>query len=178
MVVKKIVAIVGSLRMQSSNRRLMREVESLATGVFEIDFYEELGRLPHFNPDLDTENPPLEVVAFRQRIAAADGVLVCTPEYIFGLPGSLKNAFEWCVSTTLFSGKPVAFITASVLGTKAHDELRLTMAALEAKFTTETLLLVKGVKGTFESEAGRLSDPQIITSLMQLIFAFDQQLEN
>ncbi len=178
MAIKKVVALVGSLQTQSANLRLMQEIESLATGVFEISYYEALGRLPHFNPDLDTENPPPEVVAFRQRIAAADGVLIFTPEYIFSLPGSLKNALEWCFSTTHFSGKPVALVTASASGRKGHDELRATMKTLEASFTDDTLLLVQDITGKFAGDGARLVDPQIIAALMQLIFAFDQQLDN
>jgi NAD(P)H-dependent FMN reductase len=118
------------------------------------------------------------VVAFRQQIAAADGVLFYTPDYILSLPESLKNALEWCVSTKLFSGKPVAFITASASGESAHEELRSNMETLGAKYTDETLLLVKGIMGKFAGEGGRLTEPQIIANLMQLIFAFDQELEN
>ncbi len=74
--------------------------------------FEVIGQVQIGN-DLDGENPPEAVLAFRKQIAAADGVLICTPEYVFTLPGSLKNALEWCVSTTIFSQKPTGLITAS-----------------------------------------------------------------
>jgi chromate reductase, NAD(P)H dehydrogenase (quinone) len=176
MAIKKVVTIIGSLRTDSSNRRLTQELENLARGVFEMSYYDGLSRLPHFNPDLDTEDPPREVVALRQEIAAADGVLICTPEYIFSLPANLKNALEWFVSTSLFSGKPVALITAAASGEKAHDELRLIMKTLEARFTKHTALLLKGIRSKLTDEGG-LTETTIIVSLMQLTFAFGEQLD-
>ena len=115
---KKILAIIGSTRVNSSNLNLVKYLEVLSKDIFEITYFEGLITLPHFNPDLDHENPPQEVVAFRQQIADAHGVIICTPEYVFSLPGSLKNAIEWCVSTTVFSQKPVGLITASASGEK------------------------------------------------------------
>jgi NAD(P)H-dependent FMN reductase len=60
-----------------------------------------------------------QLLAFRKKIEDADGVLICTPEYVYSLPGSLKNAVEWMVSTTLFTDKPAALITAASSGTES-----------------------------------------------------------
>ena len=67
---------------------------------------------------------------FRKSIEEADAVLICTPEYVFSLPGILKNALEWTVSTTVFSDKPTALLTASSSGEKAHESLLLVMKTL------------------------------------------------
>ncbi len=111
---KKIFAICGSTRAQSANLKLLRAIAEMTKDLFCIEIFEGLAQLPHFNPDLSIENTPDEVVAFRQKIAEADAVLVCTPEYVFSMPGSLKNALEWTVSTVVFSGKPAGLISSQV----------------------------------------------------------------
>src|SRR5260370_34900796 len=82
----------------------------------ELVFYEDLGSLPHFNPDLDTDSPPKTVKDFRAMLAAADGVLISSPEYAHGIPASLKNALDWIVSSGELNAKPVALIMASPTG--------------------------------------------------------------
>src|SRR5262245_21657419 len=96
----KILAISGSLRAHSSNAAILRAMAALAPPDVDIELYEELGRLPHFNPDLDQEGAvaPRPVADFRRRLAAADGVVICSPEYAHGTPGSLKNGLDWLVS--------------------------------------------------------------------------------
>lgn len=172
---KRILAIIGSTRTNSSNLKLIKKLEELTTEIFEITFFEGLSELPHFNPDLDNENPPSQIVEFRQQIADSDGVIICTPEYVFSLPGSLKNAIEWCVSTTILSQKTVGLITASASGEKGHEELKLVMKTLETRFTEETALLIKGIKGKFDNE-GNLTDTKTIDRLKSFIYAFDKHL--
>lgn len=155
--VKKILAISGSTRSSSSNLKLIQHLVDMMVGIYEVTIFSDLSLLPHFNPDLDNENPPKPIVDFRNQISKADGVIICTPEYIFSLPGSLKNALEWCVSTTIFSHKPVGLITASASGEKGHEELKLIMKTLEAKFEEEDALLIKGIKGKID-ENGNITD--------------------
>jgi chromate reductase, NAD(P)H dehydrogenase (quinone) len=102
---KKVLAICGSTRTQSANLSIIQYVADIVTKQLEIEIYDDLAALPHFNPDLDKEKAPEIVEEFRSKIKNADGILICTPEYVFSLPGSLKNAIEWCVSTTVFSEK-------------------------------------------------------------------------
>ena len=173
---KKIFAIIGSARTNSSNEQLVKKLAELTAEKWSVTIFEGPGRLPHFNPDLDNERPPFEVVEFRQQITEADGVIICTPEYIFSLPGSLKNAIEWCVSTTIFSRKPVGLITASASGEKAQEELKLIMKTIEAEFTEETTLLIKGIKGKFDEE-GNLTDEKAKTALIAFIRSFEKLLE-
>lgn len=101
----KILAISGSTRSNSSNFKILKYISNYLKPNFEMEIFEDLESLPHFNPDLDTDNPPQEITSFRNKIRDADGVIICTPEYVFCLPGSLKNALEWCVSTTIFQTK-------------------------------------------------------------------------
>lgn len=120
--------------------------------------------LPHFNPEESIENTPESVLTFRDKIEKADGVIICTPEYIFSIPSILKNAIEWCVSTTVFSHKPVGLITASASGRKGHEELQLIMRTIEATFTDQTTLLIQGVKGKVDQQ-GKISHPQTLQDI-------------
>ena len=173
---KKILAIIGSTRASSSNLSLIKEIAHAGTAVFEITLYKGISSLPHFNPDLDQGSPPLQVKQFRQLIQEADAVLICTPEYILSLPGSLKNAIEWCVSTTVFSAKPAALITASASGDKAHEELQLIMKTVETVFTADTTWLIKGIKGKFNAE-DKLTDEQVRKKMHDFIQAFNILIE-
>ena len=127
---KKILAICGSTRERSSNLQLIEAIKKDYEGELEIILSANIATLPQFNPD-DLAEPGDAVIAFRQQIAEADGVLICTPEYAMGVPGALKNAIDWTVSTSEFSKKPVALITASTLGQKAHHALLNTLEVIE-----------------------------------------------
>lgn len=154
---KRIFAICGSTRSESANLKLLKIIEQWATGTYHFEIYNELAGLPHFNPDLDKDNPPEQVLDFRRKISAADALLICTPEYVFSLPGSLKNALEWLVSTTLLDGKPGGIITASAGGEKGQEQLAMLLRVLSANVPEKTQLLISGVKGKFDAE-GRLKD--------------------
>lgn len=114
----RILAISGSLRAQSYNTSLLREAGRLAPEGVVVELYEELESLPPYNEDRDTEEPPAEVARLRACIAAADAVLISTPEYNGALPGQLKHAIDWASrpygeSAALWA-KPTAVIGASV----------------------------------------------------------------
>lgn len=128
---KKVLAICGSTRQTSSNLQLIEAVKTMYHRKIEIISSDGIGGLPQFNPD-DLSDPGEAVLAFRKQISDADGVLICTPEYAMGVPGALKNAIDWTVSTCEFSKKPVALITASTLGQKAHTALLNTLEVIEA----------------------------------------------
>jgi len=114
----KIIAICGSLRAQSSNLALLRASAALAHEGVEVELYEGLASLPHFNADDDEEGvtPPPAVAKLRALLAEAGGILISSPEYAHGVPGSLKNALDWLVSDGALVDKPVALISASPIG--------------------------------------------------------------
>ena len=113
-----IVAISGSLRSGSSNAALLQAAADVAPEGMTFVFYEDMGTLPHFNPDLDGEGavPPPAVKSFRDLLTAADGVIICSPEYAHGVPGTLKNALDWVVSSGELTDKPVVQLNASAAG--------------------------------------------------------------
>src|SRR4029079_13085469 len=88
----KIAIIVGSLRQGSINRKVARSICGLKGDNLDCSMI-EIGDLPLYNQDLDS-NPPDQWTRFRKEVAAADGVLFCSPEYNRGIPGVLKNAID------------------------------------------------------------------------------------
>jgi len=172
---KKIFVINGSASDNSSNQKLIDNFAYLTKEVFNLTVFNDLKTLPHFNPELSVANTPKIISDFRHNIEMADGVLICTPEYIFSIPSGLKNAIEWCVSTTLFTDKPTGIITASANGEKGHEELQLIANTIMAKFTPETALLIKGIKGKI-NESGNIIDDKTKDDLKKFIDAFKKLL--
>ncbi|WPO77089.1 NADPH-dependent FMN reductase [Flavobacterium sp. KACC 22761] len=170
----KIFAIVGSTRKKSSNYKILKYISEKINPQFQIEIFEEIDRLPHFNPDLDQETPPQKVTEFRNKISQANGILICTPEYVFSLPGTLKNALEWCVSTTIFSGKRTGLITASASGEMGHEQLLLIMKTVEAKFDNTIQLLIQGIRGKVNDE-GKIVNIATEAALASFIHNFENQ---
>lgn len=171
-----IFAFIGSAgNNQSANHKLVELFAKLTAGHFQVTIFDSLKTLPHFDPDLSIENPPAAIVALRNQIEQADGILICTPEYVFSIPSGLKNVIEWCVSTTVFSGKPTGIITASAHGQKGHEELQLIMRTVQARFIPETTLLIQGIKGKI-NQSGGLIDPKTKGDLDRFIEAFKDLL--
>lgn len=170
----KILAVSGSLRAKSTNTMLVRAAAGLAPEDMQIDFFEGLNDLPHFTPDLDGEAAPPAVVNWREALKMADGVLLCTPEYAFGVPGVLKNALDWAVSSGEFYEKPTAVISASPMltgGDKAQASLLLTLKALGAKVADEVRLAVPMVNKKL-TPGGAIADPALREALTALLAAF------
>lgn len=169
----RILAISGSLRASSTNTALVRAIVALAPPHMEIIIYDGLADLPHFSPDLDDDNAPPSVKDLRNQLQAADGVLICTPEYAFGVPGSLKNMLDWTVSSGDLWDKPVAAISASPLwsgGDKAHASLLLTLKALGANVPEGAKLMIPTV-GKKLNANGEVSDPETTLALKSLLDA-------
>jgi NAD(P)H-dependent FMN reductase len=174
---KNILAIVGSATANSSNLELVKKMAELSKGRFNMTIFDRLSGLPHFDPALTSENTPDKIVAVRKLIEAADGILFSTPEYIFSIPAGLKNLLEWCVSTTLFSQKPVAVITASANGEKGHEELKMILRTVESVVPDNTTLLIKGIRAKLDPD-GRLTDPATLSQIEDLLMNFHHLIEN
>jgi chromate reductase, NAD(P)H dehydrogenase (quinone) len=170
---KNILAISGSLRAKSTNLTIIENIAEMFAGKINVTIYDGLARLPHFNPDLESDARIAEVEDFRRQIRESDGVLICTPEYVFSIPGALKNALEWTVGTSDFAGKPTILITASSLGEKTHESLFLVLKTIEAKISDDTALLISGARTKINS-AGKLSDAPTIEAITLLIESFLQ----
>lgn len=172
---KNIFVIIGSASENSANEALAATIAALTRNDFQLTVFKGLKTLPHFDPAQSINNPPESVVAFRQAVTSADGVIICTPEYVFSLPGGLKNAIEWCVASTVFTDKPVGLITASAHGQKGHEELQRIMKTLMARFTADTVLLIQGIKGKIDA-TGEIRDRQTKDDLLKFTNAFKDAL--
>lgn len=145
----KIFVIIGSASDQSFNEKLICQV--LPTNI-DIEVFNQLKELPHFDPNLTTTDVPPIIEEIRDKIEIADGVIFSTPEYIFSIPSGLKNLFEWCVATMVFTDKPVSIITASTSGDKCLEELQLILETLDADVRSSSNILIKGLKGKFDEK--------------------------
>jgi chromate reductase len=139
--VQRLLAISGSLRGTSSNTAILQAAVSLAPPGVVIEPYHDLGRLPHFNPDLE-ERPPPEVIELRERVGQASGLLISCPEYARGIPGSFKNALDWLVASLTFPDKPVALINTSPRASAAQAALRLVLTTMSARLVEEASITV------------------------------------
>lgn len=170
----QILAISGSLRVGSSNTALLRATAALAPATVQFLLYEGLASLPPFDPDGDPAQAPTPVQDLRAQLQAADGVLICTPEYAYGMPGVLKNALDWTVGTGEFVGKPVATISASTSpmgGDKAHASLLLTLTALSARIVEAAALTVGSTRAKLDAD-GNVVDVATEQALRSLIHTF------
>lgn len=172
---KRILGISGSTKSGSANERILRAIGQMYAGRIDVEIFTAIDRLPHFNPDLDNNDPPPEVVEFRRLIESSDGVLISTPEYVFSLPGALKNALEWMVSTTIFTDKPAAFIIAATSGEKAFESLALILRTIGANLDDDSMMLIRGARAKLDEKNTIVDGPtlheidRIMTALMRNI---------
>ena len=128
----RILAISGSLRVNSLNTEVLRACGILAPPSLQITIFDSLASLPHFNPDLDAEGAvlPGSVEDFRHQVGEADAILISSPEYAHGVPGSLKNALDWLVAASEMVSKPIGLLNISPRSTYAYAALRETLAIM------------------------------------------------
>ena len=132
----RILAICGSLQQKSSNLMLLQCAIANAPSGVEIELYDGLGDLPHFNPDLERDEASSAVSALRRAVAGADALLIAMPEYGHSLPGSLKNAVDWLIGTGELERKRVAITSAvagPLRGRLGLAALRTTLGAVSAR---------------------------------------------
>lgn len=174
---KKIIGICGSASQNSANLALLRNIAVSTENDFDFEIMDDLTELPHFKTELTDQNTPEVILEFRNKIKSADGVIICTPEYVFSIPSGLKNMIEWSVSTTIFSNKPMGLITASANGEKGHEELELILKTVQATFTDETTLLIQGIKGKVNKE-GEIRDEETALVLKKFLVGFNTLIHN
>lgn len=168
-----ILGISGSLRAGSSASAILDLVAGLVPGYVDFKIYNGLAAIPAFNDSKETPGP---VSDFIKIISEADGVFFCIPEYAFGVPGALKNALDWTVATTAFSGKPVALITAASSGDKAHAALLLTLKALGTIIPEGATLLLSFIR-TKLNEKNEVKDHSTMNAIRDVIDSFIETVE-
>lgn len=167
---KQVLIINGSTRAVSANALFIQAMVALAGDRARFVHYASITDLPHFNPDLDTDAPPTAVLHLRELLRNSDAVLICTPEYAMGVVGSLKNALDWCVSSSSLSGKPVMLVTASLNGEKGHAALLDTLRVIEADVRPETSVRIPFARTKVNADAV-ITDPQTLADVRQALDA-------
>ncbi|MBP2282399.1 NAD(P)H-dependent FMN reductase [Flavobacterium sp. CG_23.5] len=166
-----IIAISGSLKSTSANTNILRAMAKIAPENVIVKIVEGLDQLPHFNPETSEEMPA--VTHFRNQIKAADGVIFSTPEYAFGVPGVLKNALDWLVSSGELNDKSVAAISVSPMhtgGDKALASLMLTLSALGTNTPQNSSLAIGTIKSKV-NELGVITNPETLQELKAVLTA-------
>lgn len=161
----KLLAIPGSLRANSSSNLILNGIASWVPDDVSFEIYTGIGSLPHFN---DAEDVPDSVINFRNKVRESDGVLICAPEYAFGVPGSLKNALDWTVGSGEFVNKPVGLVTASSQGEKGHAALLLILTAISANVVDGGALLISSVRSKLDA-SGNVNDPITLANLQKVM---------
>jgi len=169
-----ILGISGSLRPNSSASAILNIVAGLVPEKAAFTIYNGLAGIPAFD---DSNEIPEPVAALIELLSEADGVFFCIPEYAFGVPGALKNALDWTVSSsTAFPNKPVALITAATGGDKAHAAFLLTLKAMSTRIPEGATLLLSFVRSKL-NEKNEVKDLATLDSIKGVINSLIQSID-
>jgi chromate reductase len=161
----RVLAISGSLRAASINSALLRTAARLAPPGIEVTLSSVVAELPLFNPDLELCLPS-SVTLLRAEVAAADALLIASPEYAHGVTGTIKNALDWLVSFEAFVNKPVAVLNASPRAHHADSALREILKTMSAVIV-ETASVSVPLLGTNITEAGMTELPSVVHAIRE-----------
>jgi chromate reductase len=176
---KRVLAIPGSLRRQSYNRRLLEAAVMCVPQGMTIALFDDLRSLPLFDEDIESASSggPEPVRLLRRQVAAADALLIATPEYNQSIPGVLKNAIDWLsrpAPEEVLVGKPVSVIGASPgrWGTRlAQAALRQVLYATESVVMPRPSLFIRNAAELFD-EDGHLVDETTRLAVASLLTSF------
>ena len=175
----RILLISGSTRAASTNTAALRAAHAAAGDDVTTVLYEGLADLPAFNPDHDRDPLPSPVTALRAQIAAADGVLFCTPEYAGALPGSFKNLLDWTVGGPEMYGKPVAWIGVGHegRGENAEASLRTVLGYVGTRIVEAAVCRVPVARADVDA-AGDVVSSDVRDRIQQVLRTFADELRS
>ncbi|CAI1542075.1 NADPH-dependent FMN reductase [Serratia plymuthica] len=159
----KFVSLLGSLRKESFNAIVARNLASLAPKHVEISALGSVGEIPHYDADLQAHGFPDAVVAMGKAISAADALIIVTPEYNYSVPGALKNALDWLsrLPDTPVASKPVAILTASpgaIGGARAQYHLRQILVFLDGRVLNKPEVMIGQASSRLDHENDSITD--------------------
>jgi chromate reductase len=157
-----IVGLCGSLRAASYNRMALKLAGEVMPATMKLSIV-EWRDVPVFDTDVLAKGMPAPAQALRERIRAADGVLIVTPEYNFSIPGGLKNAIDWVSrgDDQPFAHKPVALFSASagpVGGARMQYDLRKVMLFVNAQTLIKPEVFIGAAASKFDAATGQCTD--------------------
>jgi chromate reductase len=169
-----ILGIAGSLRQASFNRAALRAAQQLTPDGVRLKIF-DLAGIPPFNQD-EEAHPPERVAEFKQRIRAADAILIVSPEYNYSIPGVLKNAIDWAsrpYGDNAWDGKPVAVMGASMgsMGTsRAQYHLRQVFVFVNMYPLNRPEVMISNAAQRFDDK-GNLKDEDTKAHIQKLLVA-------
>ena len=172
----RVLAISGSLRAASINSALLRAALRLAPPGVAVQIFNGVGQLPLFNPDLEAQLPP-QVIALHDAVAAADALLIASPEYAHGVTGCIKNTLDWLVSFEPFIEKPVAVLNASPRAHHADAALRETLKTMSAVIVEAASISIP-LLGAQLSEDGMVQDHAVANAIAGALLALRACVSN
>ncbi|MDR6428928.1 chromate reductase [Variovorax beijingensis] len=176
----RLLGISGSIRRDSHCTAVLRSLQPLLPASAAIELF-ALNDIPLYNADLDGDAPPPAVARLKAAIAEADGVVLCSPEYNYGMPGVLKNAIDWASRPGFASplkGKPVLIATASpgtAGGVRAQAQIRDALAATLARPVVRQHVAIANVATRIHD--GRLDDESTLDFLRVALADLLQEIE-
>jgi NAD(P)H-dependent FMN reductase len=172
----RLIALSGSLQKRSHNAALLRVAFVSVPSGATLRRGPDLGVIPALNPELESETreAPPAVRDLRSAMAAADGVLITTPEYGHSMPGFLKNALDWLVGSGELAHMPVAIISASPTATGGiRAQIALTQTLLAQAAQVVATLTVPGIKAKLDA-AGELADLVVKRRIAETLMALHE----
>ncbi len=171
------VTLLGSLRKASVNGGVARALPALAPEGVKISPLDSVGDFPLYDADVQAAGFPQAAEAMGAAIAAADGVIVVSPEYNYSVPGVLKNAIDWIsrLPSAPFRQKPILLQSASpgaLGGARMQYHLRQTFVFLDARVFNTPEAMIGGAGGKFDSATGDLTDVGTKEFLSKQLAAF------
>ncbi len=167
----RFLAISGSTRARSTNTALLRVLAALAPPDHLVGLCANLGSLPVFSPDAEGHEPQA-VLDLAAGIAAADGLIIASPEYARSIPGGLKNAIDWLVSRDELIGKPIALLHASHRGDDMLAQLRLVLSTVSDRFTDDPFLSLPLMRRSPDEIASLAREPEVAAKLREFLARF------
>jgi NAD(P)H-dependent FMN reductase len=175
----RVLLVSGSTRRGSANTAALMTLAALAPPRVTPDLYGGLAGLPAFNPDDDGDALPPAAAALRRDIAAAAGVVFCTPEYAGTLPGSFKNLLDWTVGGGEIYQKPAAWLNVAApgRGAGAAATLALVLGYVGATVVEPACLDIPVAKDAVTPD-GKVRDPEFTKAAADFWHAFLGYLES
>jgi chromate reductase len=173
-----VLTICGSLRKGSFNAMVQRALPALAPEGMSLKPAPSFAEFPLYNADIQNSTGfPGPVNTLADAIRAADGVIFCTPEYNFGIPGGLKNAIDWVsrLPNQPFAGKPIALQSASagpLGGGRVQYDMRRSMVFLDAFTLNKPEIFIGNSATRFDEKTGELKDEATRGFIKQQLAAF------
>jgi len=174
-----LLGFAGSLRSEAYSRAILSNVQTSALESSHFTIF-DLAEIPLYNQDLDGDSKPAGVEKFKAAIGAADGLVICTPEYNYGISGVLKNAIDWASRpgyNSVLKGKPVLMIASSISmtgGVRALGQLRETMAATLSRVVAVPEIVIPDVGNKLKD--GKLIDETTVRYINNGLEALRQDI--